>query len=76
MNLIKKQVMLGMAIALMMGCAASDEKELFNGEDLSGWVVYGTEKWYVEDGILVSESGPDAEYGYLGVKGINHYASD
>lgn len=41
------------------------EKSLFNGEDLTGWTIYGTEKWYVEDGLLVSESGPDAQYGYL-----------
>jgi len=39
---------------------------LFNGNDLSGWTVYGTEKWYVEDGNIVCESGPDEEYGYLG----------
>ncbi len=39
---------------------------LFNGEDLTGWTVYGTEKWYVEDGLLVCESGPDKGYGYLG----------
>ncbi len=38
---------------------------IFNGEDLDGWVVHGTERWYVEDGELVCESGPDAEYGYL-----------
>lgn len=38
---------------------------LFNGKDLSGWEIYGTEKWYVEDGLLVCESGPDKEYGYL-----------
>ena len=38
---------------------------LFNGTDLSGWQVHGTERWYVEDGLLVCESGPDAEYGYL-----------
>tara|TARA_Y100000389_G_scaffold191130_1_gene216795 strand:+ start:51 stop:764 length:714 start_codon:yes stop_codon:yes gene_type:complete len=39
---------------------------LFNGTDLSGWIIYGTEKWYVEDGLLICESGPNAEYGYLG----------
>lgn len=39
---------------------------LFNGKDLEGWTIYGTEKWYVEDGLLVCESGPDAQYGYLG----------
>lgn len=38
---------------------------LFNGKDLSGWKIYGTEKWYVEDGLLICESGPDEEYGYL-----------
>jgi len=43
-------------------------EDLFNGKDLDGWVIYGTEKWYVEDGLLVSESGPDAEYGYLGTE--------
>tara|TARA_B100001142_G_scaffold143313_1_gene144490 strand:+ start:610 stop:1323 length:714 start_codon:yes stop_codon:yes gene_type:complete len=45
-----------------------DFKELFNGKDLSGWIVYGTEKWYIEDGLLVCESGPDAQYGYLGTE--------
>ena len=38
---------------------------IFNGEDLDGWQVNGTERWYVEDGELVCESGPDAQYGYL-----------
>lgn len=38
---------------------------LFNGKDLTGWTVHGTEKWYVENGELVCESGPDKQYGYL-----------
>ena len=38
---------------------------LFNGADLTGWTAYGTEKWYVEDSLLVCESGPDKQYGYL-----------
>lgn len=42
---------------------------LFNGKDLEGWTIYGTELWYVEDGLLVCESGPDQEYGYLGTNG-------
>lgn len=50
---------------LMVTGLTAQEKELFNGKDLTGWTVYGTEKWYVEDGLLVSESGPDAQYGYL-----------
>ena len=40
--------------------------KLFNKKDLSGWKIYGTEKWYVDKGKLVCESGPDKEYGYLG----------
>ncbi|KPM47987.1 3-keto-disaccharide hydrolase [Jiulongibacter sediminis] len=39
---------------------------LFNGKNLDGWTIYGTEKWFVEDGLLVCESGPDKGYGYLG----------
>lgn len=38
---------------------------LFNGVDLSGWTIHGTEKWYVENGDLVCENGPNNEYGYL-----------
>ena len=40
-------------------------ENLFNGENLEGWIPYGTELWYVEDGLLVCESGPDKKYGYL-----------
>lgn len=47
------------------------EVDLFNGEDLHGWEAYGTEKWYVEDGELICESGPDEEYGYLATR--NYY---
>ena len=49
----------------------AQEQSLFNGEDLSGWTIYGTEKWYVEDGLLVCESGPDKQYGYLATN--KHY---
>ncbi|MDX2245184.1 MAG: DUF1080 domain-containing protein [Bacteroidia bacterium] len=38
---------------------------LFNGENLGGWKIHGTEKWYVENGLLICESGPDKGYGYL-----------
>ncbi|HYG38692.1 MAG TPA: DUF1080 domain-containing protein [Cytophagales bacterium] len=41
------------------------KKKLFNGKDLSGWNIHGTEKWYVENGELICESGPDKAYGYL-----------
>ncbi len=43
----------------------SSYTSIFNGENLDGWEIYGTEKWYVEDGLLVCESGPDEQYGYL-----------
>ncbi len=52
-------------LGLFSGIAMAQEKNLFNGNNLDGWINYGTEKWYVEDGLLVSESGPDAAYGYL-----------
>ncbi len=44
------------------------EVELFNGKDLHGWEAYGTELWYVKDGLLICESGPDKEYGYLATR--------
>jgi hypothetical protein len=44
---------------------AQKTEKLFNGKDLTGWKVYGTEKWYVEKGELVCESGPDKQYGYF-----------
>lgn len=53
-------------IFLFVALSLSAQQSLFNGTDLTGWEIYGTEKWYVEDSDLVCESGPDAEYGYLG----------
>ena len=41
------------------------QKKIFNGKNLKGWTIHGTEKWYVERGELVCESGPDKQYGYL-----------
>ena len=38
---------------------------LFNGSDLTGWKIHGTEKWYIEKGELICESGSDEKYGYL-----------
>ncbi len=46
-------------------------KQIFNMTNLDGWIVYGTERWYVDKGELICESGPDKEYGYLGTK--DHY---
>lgn len=47
---------------------AGKEVNLFNGKDLTGWEAYGTELWYVEDSLLVCESGPDRDYGYLATR--------
>ena len=47
------------------------EISLFNGVNLNGWKVHGTELWYVEDGHLVCESSPKEEYGYLST--VDHY---
>lgn len=45
---------------------SAQKTSLFNGKNLDGWTIYGTEKWFVEDGLLISESGHDKQYGYLG----------
>ena len=50
--------------------AAAQHVPLFNGVDLTGWKIHGTELWYVENGELVCESGPDAEYGYLATERV------
>jgi len=44
---------------------SQNKVSLFNGKDLAGWTIHGTEKWYVQKGELVCESGPDKQYGYL-----------
>lgn len=60
-------------LVILLGAATTGfaQTSLFNGKDLSGWKAYGTEKWYVEDGLLVCESGPDEQYGYLATE--KHY---
>ena len=41
------------------------QESLFNGKNLDGWNIHGTELWHVENGLLICESGPDKGYGYL-----------
>ena len=62
-----KKVLLSITVLLFVCSFTSSAKKLplFNGKDLSGWKIYGTEKWYVDKGNLVCESGPDKKYGYL-----------
>lgn len=51
---------------LQFSCSPkSNTIDLFNGENLDGWTNHGEEKWYVENGELICESGPNAQYGYL-----------
>lgn len=66
---MKKQILITFlsAITLQVGMA-QETKDLFNGKDLDGWVNHGEEKWYVENGELICESGPKADYGYLSTK--------
>ena len=62
-----KKILFSISIILILSSFATPPKKqsLFNGKDLTGWKIYGTEKWYVEKGDLVCESGPDKKYGYL-----------
>ncbi|MEJ7692952.1 DUF1080 domain-containing protein [Daejeonella sp.] len=60
-----KYLFLLLAIFLISATNLSKSKKLFNGKNLSGWTIHGTEKWYVENGHLICESGPQKEYGYL-----------
>ena len=68
---MKKYYLSFLLISLLFSCTENQKLEtisLFNGENLDGWIIYGTEKWYVEDYELVCESGPAKEYGYLGTE--------
>ncbi|MDQ1296325.1 MAG: Secreted glycosyl hydrolase [Bacteroidota bacterium] len=63
---MKKTIFSISLILILCGFTSAQKKQsLFNGKDLTGWKIYGTEKWYVENGQLVCESGPDKQYGYL-----------
>lgn len=61
--IFRKLIFFVAVLSLFASCQSG--KSLFNGKNLDGWNIHGTEKWYVADGILISESGPDKEYGYL-----------
>lgn len=60
-----KQILLVTALLLTLGASAQKSRSIFNGRNLKGWTAHGTEKWYVANGELVCESGPDKQYGYL-----------
>ncbi len=52
-------------MAFFIPFAGAQPVSIFNGKDLNNWTVHGTEKWYVDKGELICESGPDKGYGYL-----------
>ena len=67
------KIYLGLLITLINFFTTKAQESLFNGKNLEGWEIHGTELWYVEDGLLVCESGPDKAYGYLST---NSYYDD
>ena len=64
MKKISIHFLFSLAMWLTLSSVAA-QSSLFNGKNISGWQIHGTEKWYVENGELICESGPDKEYGYL-----------
>jgi len=64
MKKILVHFLFSLAMWLTLSSVAA-QSSLFNGKNISGWQIHGTEKWYVENGELICESGPDKEYGYL-----------
>ena len=71
---MKRNYLILFLASLIFSCNMPTETvSLFNGKNLDGWIIYGTEKWYVENGELICESGPDEDYGYLGT---NKYFDD
>lgn len=61
-----KKIVVGLVLFMFVSTNLNaQEKSLFNGKNLEGWTIYGAEKWYVADGLLICESGPDKKYGYL-----------
>jgi hypothetical protein len=63
-----KKNLLTVLILIALSAHAQKSTRLFNGKDLTGWDIYGTEKWYAEKGNLICESGPHKEYGYLATR--------
>ena len=60
-----KMIFLFAIILFTQSAHSQKANSLFNGNDLAGWTIHGTEKWFVENGELICESGPEKQYGYL-----------
>ncbi len=63
-SFFSKVLVLTIMCCFVASCAAP-KVSLFNGDNLDGWVNNGEEKWFVENGEIICESGPMAQYGYL-----------
>ncbi len=59
------RILFAFLIVCISNLAFSQKQKLFNGKNLDGWTIHGTEKWYAKDGELICENGPDKQYGYL-----------
>lgn len=53
-----KRLLVSLCVVCMVTVTYAQKEKLFNGKNLDGWTIYGTEKWFVEDGLLICESGP------------------
>ncbi len=62
---MKKISILVLFVILSFHHAQAQAVPIFNGKDINNWTIHGTEKWYVDHGELICESGPDKQYGYL-----------
>ncbi|PST81703.1 DUF1080 domain-containing protein [Pedobacter yulinensis] len=64
---MKYKIILAMLAVVLISAQLPQKgfKSIFNGKNLEGWTIHGTEKWYVENKELICESGPDKQYGYL-----------
>jgi len=62
---MKNSLLLVLSVCLILAGFAQKQQSLFNGKNLDGWTINGTEKWYADKGELICESGPDKQYGYL-----------
>ena len=56
---------LTLIVKILLFLSIQNPLSIFNGVNLDGWKIYGTELWYVKDSELICESGPDKGYGYL-----------
>lgn len=62
---MKKIIIISLMLIAVLQAYSKGYKSIFNGKNLDGWINHGTENWYVKDGLLICESGPDKKYGYL-----------